>query len=174
MAEEVKPKTEGESENGINKVDEVLIRTNPQLFKDIPKAKRQEMVRAVVSVTRIHSGPLPPYELIEGYENIYPGSAKLIFDAFEKQTAHRIKMEDTVITSQQRQSGRGQHYALIIALSFLAVAAACILQGHDVAGGVLGSFDVAAMVAIFITGKHKQESNLKEKAQSVQKPKSKK
>jgi len=172
MADETPPIPE--SETSINKVDEVLIRTNPQLFQNIPKAKRQEMVRAVVSVTKIHSGPLPPYELIEGYERIYPGSAKLIFEAFEKQSNHRMKMEDTVITSQQRQSGRGQHYALIIALSFLGVAAWCILEKHDVAGSVLGSFDVLAIVTVFITGKNKQSANLREKEQSVQQPKKKK
>lgn len=167
---EVKP----EVENNINKVDEILVRTSPKLFRNIPKAQRQEMVKAVVSVTKIHSGPLPPFEVIEGYEQIYPGSAKLIFDAFEKQSNHRIKMEDTVITSQQRQSGRGQHYALIIALAFLGVAALCILQGHDIAGSILGSFDVLAIVTVFITGRNKQIANLREKQQSLQQPKSKK
>lgn len=171
MADEPKPLPE--TENSINKVEEFLVRTNPQLFQNIPKAKRQEMVRAVVSVTKIHSGPLPPYELIEGYENVYPGSAKLIFDAFEKQSNHRIKMEDTVITSQQRQSDRGQHYALIIALSFLGVAAVCILKGHDIAGSVLGSFDVLAIVTVFITGQYKKEANLRQKSQNAQQQKRK-
>lgn len=172
MAEEAQSQPEPES--SINKVDEILIKTAPQLFQNIPKARRQEMVRAVVSVTKIHSGPLPPFELIEGYENIYPGSAKLIFDAFDRQTTHRMKMEDTVITSQQKQSGRGQHYALIIALAFLAVAAWCILAGHDVAGSILGSFDVVAIVTVFITGKAKQGANLKEKEQAVQQSKKRK
>jgi len=157
--EELKP----QAENALNRIDEVLVRTSPQLFQDIPKAKRQEMVKAVVSITKIHSGPLPPVELIRGYEEIYPGSAKLIFDVFEKQANHRIKMEDTVITSSQRQSGRGQILAFIIAILFLGVATWVTLAGHDVVGGILGGVDIVGLVTVFVLGKKEQRSNLDEK-----------
>jgi uncharacterized membrane protein len=156
---EVKP----DIENDLSKVEQELIRTNPQIFQGVPKDKRQEIVRAFVSVTKIHSGPLPPSEMLQGYEAIHPGSAKIIFDIFANQSAHRIKMEDTVVTSQQIQSARGQTYAFIIAILFLAVSALCILKGHDVAGGVLGTIDVLGLVTIFITGKLQQTSNLQQK-----------
>ena len=50
--EELKP----QAENALNRIDEVLVRTSPQLFQDIPKAKRQEMVKAVVSITKYTAG----------------------------------------------------------------------------------------------------------------------
>lgn len=171
MSDDKEIKSESESNSTLNKVEEALIRKNPELFQNIPKAQREEMVRAVISITRIHNGPLPPLELIEGYEEVYPGSAKIIFDVFEKQSNHRMKMEDTVITAQQTQSGRGQHYALIIAVLFLAAATVCILQNHDVAGGTLGTIDVLGIVTIFISGKAKQSTNLREKEpNAIKKP----
>jgi uncharacterized membrane protein len=163
MAEEATPEPANKPEINLKKVEEAVIKEHPKIFQNIPKGQREEIVRAVFSTTKIHNGPLPPLELIEGYENLHQGSAKLIFEIFEKQSLHRMKMEDTVITTQQIQSGRGQNYALMVALSFLAVAGVCILTGHDVAGGVLGSVDVLGIVTIFITGTAKKSNSLKQK-----------
>lgn len=152
-----------EPEVNISKIEEELLKTNPQVFDGIPKAKRQEVAKAVVSITKVHSGPLPPAELLQEYENIYPGSAKIIFDTFVKQSNHRIKMEDTVITSQQKQAQRGQVFALSVALSFLVVSAACVILGHEVSGSIIGTVDVLGIVAVFITGKFYQKSDLNNK-----------
>ncbi len=163
MAEEAVPEPENKPDINLKKVEAAVIKEHPKVFQNIPKGQREEILRAVFSITKIHSGPLPPLELIEGYENLHPGSAKLIFEIFEKQSLHRIKLEDTVVTAQQRQSGRGQNYALIVALSFLGVAGLCILMGHDVSGGVLGSVDVLGIVTVFITGNAKKSNSLKQK-----------
>lgn len=163
MATDNKPNPKKDPENNLSIVDEALVKSNPQLFGDIPKEKRAEMLRAVISITKIHSGPLPPLELIQGYEEIYPGSAKLIFEIFQKQSQHRIKMEDTVVTSNQKQSGRGQIFAFIIAILFLGVAAWVTISGHDAVGGLLGTVDLLGLVAIFITGKRQQATNLQQK-----------
>lgn len=161
MAEEAQ--SENKPDINLKKVEAAVIKEHPKIFQNIPKGQREEILRAVFSITKIHNGPLPPLELIEGYENLHPGSAKLIFEIFEKQSLHRMRMEDTVITSQQIQSGRGQNYALIIALSFLCVSGICILMGHDVSGGVLGSVDVLGIVTVFITGNAKKSNSLKQK-----------
>ncbi len=167
MADEATPEPAKKPEINLKKVEEAVIKEHPKIFQNIPKGQREDILRAVFSITKIHSGPLPPLELIEGYENLHPGSAKLIFEIFEKQSLHRMKMEDTVITTQQIQSGRGQNYALIVALSFLFVAGLCVLMGHDVAGGVLGSVDVLGIVTVFITGNAKKGNSLKQKELST-------
>lgn len=43
--------------------------------------------------------------------------------------------------------------ALIIALSFLGVSAALVAAGHGLAGTVIGTVDLVALVAVFVTGR---------------------
>ena len=110
-------------QNKVVKVEEELLRINPQIFNNIPQKKRDEIVRSFISITKVRSSPFPPVEELQEYEKLYPGCAKMIFDAFSAQSAHRIKMETTVITSQQSQSSIGQIMAFVIAILFLGVAA---------------------------------------------------
>ena len=89
------------------------------------------------------SGPLPPPEALDRYEKILPGSAKIIFAAFEKQNAHRLEIE----TSEHRQEAKmqdhdakmnelahlsfvgGQKYGLIISCVCIAAALASVYLG---------------------------------------------
>ena len=45
------------------------------------------------SRTELFSGPVPTPEIIERYEKIYPGAAKLIFDKWDSQVKHRHHIE---------------------------------------------------------------------------------
>jgi len=152
-----------DSQNKIVKIEEEFLKLYPKIFNNVPKEQREDLVRSFISITKYRSSPFPPVEELQEYEKLYQGCTKIIFDSFAAQSAHRINMEATVIPAQQKQSDRGQVFAFIIAILFLAVAGTCIIMGHDAAGGVIGTFDVVAMVTVFITGKVSQRSNLKEK-----------
>jgi hypothetical protein len=47
-----------------------------------------------------------------------------------------MSMERAVINREQDQSGKGQNYGFIIALSFLIVSAVLIYTGHEVSGTI--------------------------------------
>ena len=54
----------------------------------------QKMVRAVARVIQSEfRGPIPPPEIISGYEAIIPGAADRILAMAEKQSQHRQEME---------------------------------------------------------------------------------
>jgi uncharacterized membrane protein len=74
----------------------------------------------------------------------------------EKQQSHRIEIEKLVVESQQRQSGRGQIFALIIGISGIGAGTFLAANGHDYVGGIIAGSTVVGLVYAFITGRRKQ------------------
>jgi len=47
----------------------------------------------------------------------------------------------------------GQMLGVVVALAFLGASTYLIATGHDLAGGVLGTIDIVALVTIFVAGR---------------------
>lgn len=60
------------------------------------------------------SGPIPPPSIIEGYERVLPGSADRIITMAEKQSEHRQKMEEKMISAESRDSLLGVIFAFLL------------------------------------------------------------
>lgn len=67
--------------------------------KNVPSKQQSEFSNSsgkeksshfLISEERFHIGPLPPANLLQEYEEVYPGAAKIIFDQFKEQSSHRI------------------------------------------------------------------------------------
>lgn len=136
-----------------------------KILDEFPEKERLNILQRVAEVTiqETHSGPLPSPKVLTEYSTIIPNGAERIMQMAEKQQGHRIEMENTVIKSQMKQSLTGQIFALCIAVFGLTAATVVTLFGHDVVGTALGGTTVSALVGIFITGRRRQEKNLKEK-----------
>jgi uncharacterized membrane protein len=135
------------------------------LLKDLPEPQ-QKAVRAVllgISYQRIWKGPLPPPDVLKEYNEAFANGAERIFIEAQKQTDHRMSLESHVIPEELRQSERGQHYGLAIALSFLAASVLLVMTGHDVSGTIIGSIDLVALVTVFVYGRNNQRRELKDK-----------
>jgi uncharacterized membrane protein len=130
---------------------------------------RNTPTRRMVQVTEAtaFSGPIPPPELLKQYNDIIPDGANRILTMAEKQSAHRIELEKTVIRGDDRRANLGLvcgfvFGAIVVYLSYL-----LIRDGHDVAGATLGTADLVALVGTFIYGtrarrqerEHKNEKN---------------
>lgn len=141
-----------------------LIETYPDIFSSLPPEKDQAVLLAVQrTITKIHSGPLPDPQTLAEYNAIIPHAAERIFAEFEEQGKHRRSLELLVVKGQLTQSNRGQNFAFIITVSFLIVSGSLIYLGHEWAGGSLGLASLTSLVAVFLTGKDYQKSNLKNK-----------
>ncbi|MDR0378899.1 MAG: DUF2335 domain-containing protein [Candidatus Accumulibacter sp.] len=61
----------------------------------------------VSHMTAAFTGPIPPPEYLERYNQIVPGTAKIIVDAFERESRHRQELETSAqnanIAAQQKQ-----------------------------------------------------------------------
>ena len=86
----------------------------------------------------------------------------------EKQTDHRINIETTVVTNQQKQSTVGQYFALVITIAGLVLSGFLILNNHDTAGSAIGVATIGSVAVAFITGRTKQRTELDDKQQQLE------
>jgi uncharacterized membrane protein len=105
------------------------------------------------------SGPLPHPGDLERYEQIVPGSAAKIIEAFSLQGEHRRKQEDRLVRGSELRGYIGQWMGFVVALAFLAVAYLLIRKDHDIAGTFIGTLDLAALVAVFVLGRRLEQSD---------------
>lgn len=147
---------------------DVLQAQAPEILRNLPARGQQILgeLQVVTQTTITRSGPLPPAEELLAYENVVQGSGERILMMAEKQAAHRMEMERLVITRQQDQSARGQHYGLIIGLSGIIGGCVIAYLGHDWVGGTLIGTTVTGLVSTFVMGKYQQNKDLAEKKQA--------
>jgi uncharacterized membrane protein len=126
----------------------------------IPERQRQEIA---VSIASYFQGPLPPPSLLRQYNDIVPNGAERIFKRFESQGEHRQFLERTAVTTQLRQSGRGQWFGLIIALFGLALSGFMAYLGFEIFASTLATTTIIGLVAIFVKGKQVQRQDLENK-----------
>ena len=149
------------------KIDTVL---SGPAFKSLNHEQRKTLKRELATVTvsasisQQYSGPLPPPELLERFNQVIPNGAERIMVMVEQQNSHRMVIENTVVKNQQWQSTLGQYFALAVTIFGLSISAWAIAYGHDGAGGTIGVATVGSVAAAFITGRNKQQADLKAKA----------
>ena len=98
------------------------------------------------------AGPLPPPNILRGYEEIVPGAAERIINLLEKQSTHRMGLEDFTVKADASRANRGLFAGVAVTLSFGVGAVYLIASGHDIAGTFLGTIDLASLVGTFIYG----------------------
>lgn len=112
-----------------------------------------------VEFKSIFAGPLPSPADFQGYESVLPGSAERILSLTERQSAHRMSLEQRVVNSGIKQSWVGQSFAFIIAMTTIIGGVICILDGKDV-GGITSIVAVlTSLVFVFIAGRKQNKKN---------------
>lgn len=137
-----------------------------EIIKDLPEPQRKAVTAIFVGLSikrQVFRSPIPPPDILKGYNEIIPNGADRILKQSEQQTQHRIQTETTVITRELQQGDRGQHYGFIIAIFGLLLSGFLIYTGHDTAGTILGGTDLIALVSVFVYGKYAQRKDLDSK-----------
>ena|ERR1700730_2348918 len=138
----------GKIQRGVNHHDD------PNDFERTPQAT------TVVRHTQRFFGPIPPPEVLAGYDRVQPGFASRIIAMAETENNHRREMERSIVrgglASQDRQFSEarvGQICAAMITIAALGLGCYTALNGHDVTGGVLGASGVGGIVTTFVLGR---------------------
>ena len=134
---------------------------DPELIEEVTK----EVVQEVISATR-YSGPLPPPELLRGYNEIHPDFADRIFANWEKETAHRHALEEKAVASEIENEKsissdvvRGQYLAFLLALAFLGVGGFLTYHDKQISGVLFGSAGFIGIVLAFLKTAFKSRDN---------------
>jgi len=126
--------------------------------KDVELAEVTEQeVRQVVrqEIQEIEfRGPIPPPNIIAGYEKILPGAADRILAMAENQSKHRQEMEKKMIEAESRDSLLGIIFGFSLGIGCIIAAIIMAIvypQGVGVvAGAVLGVTGVGSIAGIVI------------------------
>jgi len=117
-----------------------------------------------VSITReTFIGPMPPPEVLERYEAIYPGAAGMIFEEYKSQGGHRRDLESRVVRSNIRNATIGQGMGFLLLGGIIAGGVFLAHEGRDLAG--FGSIVSAIIGGVYLLLKAQQakRGNLAEK-----------
>jgi uncharacterized membrane protein len=121
-----------------------LINDNPISVQGTPR-----LLRAQVAA---FSGPIPPPDLLDRYNQMIPGGADRILKMAEKQSAHRQYIEKWAVIGGTILSYFGVGCAACIALGALYLGYRLIMNGQVIPGAVFGGGGLTGLVAAFIYG----------------------
>jgi uncharacterized membrane protein len=135
-----------------------------QLIQFLEGWKGEQQPQQVVSMqAQFTSSPVPPAELLEGYNSAIPNGAERLFTLVEAQSIHRQKIESKVVDGQSKRSDRGQVFAFILALCFGGVAVYFAAIGQSVLAGTVLTTTIGGMLTTFLLGQRNQHRNLDNK-----------
>ena len=155
MSRKNHPVHKGQSKATDNSVEDISPDV-ARVIESLPKDKKQTIIRAL-SIKQHYSGPLPDGENIRIYNEVIPNGGDRLMTTVETQLEHRIKIEDKGVKRTFNQSSTGQWMGFIIAIFFGVIAWDLSKSGHQVTASILGTIDIVALVAVFITGKSRSK-----------------
>lgn len=141
-----------------------------EISKDVTKVlesltdeQREVIVGALYAVEESSSfrGPLPPPEMLKGYESILSGASERILAMAEKQQEHRMHIEKTIVERQTKQSGNGQIWGGILTVLFGIITLVLGYTEHDVLAGTIGTTTIISLVIVFVLHKIPEEDKKK-------------
>ncbi len=129
-----------------NQIYKELIERLSQLQGEDPeKLEKIFLKKELRQVSSKFSGPIPPPELLEGYENIVPGSADRIIRMTERQIDHRTNIESLIVKGDNRRADKGLTFAFMLGILCIVVAAALAYLGQP-------NVAIVIIVVLFGTG----------------------
>lgn len=98
------------------------------------------------------SGPIPPPETLQKYDQILPGLAERIMKQAESQTAHRIEIEKKVIQSDVINSRLGLIFGFILGLIGIGGGTYLTYLGMTQSGLIISGGTLVSLISVFIYG----------------------
>lgn len=100
----------------------------------------------IIKEQSFFSGPLPPPELFEQYEQILPGSANRILEMAEKEQNIRKERINSLLSIGKLRICGSIAISVILILGFIMAGIYCAKIGQPIVGGVLGGLGVFPMI----------------------------
>lgn len=157
-------------------LEKAVRKEHPGLLDNLPGDKKKHVLqvlsgqiqpgpeeRVLVQTQVTTSSPVPPAELLLGYNSAFENGGERLFRLVENQSTHRQTAETKVIDAQIQQSARGQMFAFIIALVFGIMGLVLAIMNHPGVAGTIFGTTVVGLVIAFITGQRSQTKSLDKK-----------
>jgi len=130
-------------------------------------APTQNAELRIQAMMRSFSGPLPPPEALERYNQILPGAAERIIAMAEGQHSHRLELEKHVITSNVSAQKLGTVLGFIVAMTVVIGGMFLVHEGKSGEGLAAILTALASLVGVFLYSKHEQQKDLAKKTEAL-------
>lgn len=104
-----------------------------------------------------HQGPLPPPEILKGYDTVKPGTSDLIIGMAQKEQEQRHKIETFSIEGEFKYASRGQIAGFIIAIVAIGTSGLVVAMGQPW-GAAISFTALASLIGKFVDRK-KEDKN---------------
>lgn len=140
-----------------------LILNDPNLSKDTKEKIVNFISTFTIRKATTFSGPLPPPEILKNYNDIVQNGAERIISMAEKQSIHRMMLEEHAIKEELKQSRNGQFFGFFLGVFGLSLATILAMYGHETIAGIFGTTTILGLVTVFVLGKKAQIKELSDK-----------
>jgi uncharacterized membrane protein len=142
---------------------------------EIDHDSQEESVRARRTTTELSvqrfqlefSGPLPPPQILEEYNNAFPGCAERVVAMAERQSAHRQHLEKTVVQGNIAAQSRGQWFAFILAFIVIGGGVYLLANGKSLEGFAAIIIAVGGIVSTLIWTRREQRKEREDKLRTL-------
>lgn len=134
-----------------------------------PELHELQMQVHLIEQWQFQSPILPP-AILKQYEEIIPDFAERYFAAWERQGAHRQRLESTVVAAQTRTQLRAQPYTFALGALALLVAGALGLAGEGGAAVAVVALDFTGLGGVFVYGRISNVREARRKEEAVPDP----
>lgn len=149
--EDISPVDDIQDEEEIAELVTDVIKKEPELLQRIME---DEEVRELVMVQQMsYRGPLPPSELLSGYEAFCPGSTDRFIGQLEANQKHQHVIEISALSAQVDKDKENRKYAFQLTICALASSVILGLFGHDWLAGTIATTTIIAILTTFILNK---------------------
>ncbi len=114
------------------------------------------------SSTYFFSSPLPPAEVLGGYEAVLPGAADRVIRMVEEQGKHRRELEQRNLKADIIKSYLGMACGFTIALYGIYAAKEMVMAGHVWTGALFGFAALGSLVGVFVKSANDRKEMLRE------------
>lgn len=111
-----------------------------------------------------YSGPIPHPQLLKEFNDVIPNGADRIMTMAEKQSEHRISLEEKLVNANNRDSLLGVVFGGVIALLIVLGTIFLIYTNKDIQGFSLLIGSSVAYISVFLKSKSRDDKDLEEKS----------
>jgi uncharacterized membrane protein len=155
--------------------DQPLGPVEPEVVEEPSPTKSDETQERIVSRTTSEltvqsfefSGPLPPPQILRGYNDAFAGCAERIVAMAERQSAHRQEIEKRVIDGNCRAQSRGQIFGFALAFMVIAGGVYLLAQGKSVEGFSAIILAGGSIIGALVFSRFEQKSEREQKVMSL-------
>jgi uncharacterized membrane protein len=156
-------------------LEKLIRKERPGLLNNLPGDKKRQLLEilstridpaapgTILTQTQVTTSPVPPAELLYGYNNAFPDGANRLFTLVENQSQHRQQLEDKITSGQLALSRRGQVFAFILAIFLTSTGTLLALKEQKEVAITIFTTTVVGLASVFIVGQWNQKRNLDQK-----------